>query len=256
VASEQNTPQLTDPRSPLDRSPGLVVLHGTMSAPCAYLANRLERRLVVDLGRPSAGGAYDALAQAGFRRSHGLAYRPACAGCTACVPIRVPVESFLPNRTQRRILARNRDLQAGWTQAAASKEQYRLFRRYLEARHGDGEMVNMRFADYRGMVEDSPVATGLIEHRQADGSLAAVMLADRLADGLSAVYSFFDPDLDGRSLGTFMVLELIGRARLIGLRHAYLGYWISGSRKMSYKTQFRPYELFDHNGWRRLDHPS
>jgi arginine-tRNA-protein transferase len=251
VASEQSSPRLEDPIGQLDGSPRLIVLHGTMTAPCPYLPDRLERRVVVDLTRPAAGGAYDALARAGFRRSHGLAYRPACGRCAGCVPIRVPVAGFLPNRTQRRVRERNRDLSARWAPAAASRDQYRLFRAYLEARHGDGDMVNMRFADYRSMVEDTTVETGLVEHRQADGRLVAVMLADRLSDGLSAVYSYFDPALAGRSLGTYMVIELIERARAMGLANAYLGYWIRGSRKMDYKARFRPYELLDGGAWRR-----
>ncbi|MBI1775468.1 MAG: arginyltransferase [Proteobacteria bacterium] len=249
VAPGTQTLPRQDPLGEPGRALDLIVLHGTMTAPCPYLSDRLERRVVIDLARAGAAGGYDALARAGFRRSHALAYRPACPSCSACVPIRVPVGRFRANRSQSRVARRNRDLAGTWCEAIATKDQYRLFRRYVEARHGDGEMVHMRLGDYRSMVEDTPVRTGLIEHRLADGTLAAVMLVDRLSDGLSAVYSYFDPDLGERSLGTYMVLDLIQRTGSLGLDHAYLGYWISESQKMAYKARFRPFEVLRGEGW-------
>lgn len=225
----------------------------TRPLPCPYLAGRVESRVFTILTAEGSGIQYDALAQAGFRRSHAMAYRPACPSCNACVPVRVVAAAFVPSRSQRRIERLNADLAERARPARATREQQRLFSRYVRLRHGEGEMAFMDFDDYRAMVEESPVETGVFEYRGPDGRLVAACLWDRLDDGLSAVYSFFDPDQARRGLGNLMVLRLIARARDAGLRHVYLGYWIPESRKMAYKARFRPLEGLGPEGWGPLE---
>jgi arginine-tRNA-protein transferase len=225
---------------------------GTRALPCPYIPGRVERIVVTDLATPDAMKLYDNLSRAGFRRSHSLAYRPACPGCTACVPVRIRVEDFDWSRSFRRITNRNADLTTRDMAGHATMEQYRLFTRYQRSRHSGGEMSSMSFQDFRAMIEDSPIDTRIIEFRDPEGSLVAVMLADRQMDAMSAVYSLFDPELDKRSLGTYMVLWLIKQAEANDLPHVYLGYWIEESPKMSYKTRFRPLEGLTPDGWKTL----
>lgn len=225
----------------------------TRPLPCPYLKGRSESRVFTELTAEGGRIQYDALAQAGFRRSHAMAYRPACPDCDACVPVRVVVEGFTPSRTLRRIERINADLTERERPARATREQQRLFSRYLKLRHADGEMALMDFDDYRAMVELSPVETCLFEYRDADRKLVAACLWDRLADGLSGVYSFFEPTLKRRGLGNFMVLRLIARTRELGLPYVYLGYWIADSPKMAYKARFRPLEALGPDGWRPLE---
>ncbi|MGY9019899.1 MAG: arginyltransferase [Alphaproteobacteria bacterium] len=225
---------------------------GTRALPCPYIPGRVERKVVTDLATPDAMKLYDNLSRAGFRRSHSLAYRPACPGCTACVPVRIRVEDFDWSRSFRRITNRNADLTTRDMAGHATMEQYRLFTRYQRSRHSGGEMSSMSFRDFRAMIEDSPIDTRIIEFRDPEGSLVAVMLADRQMDAMSAVYSLFDPELDKRSLGTYMVLWLIKQAEANDLPHVYLGYWIEESPKMSYKTRFRPLEGLTPDGWKTL----
>ena len=225
---------------------------GTRALPCPYIPGRVERKVVTDLATPNAMKLYDNLSRAGFRRSHSLAYRPACPGCTACVPVRIRVEDFDWSRSFRRITNRNADLTTRDMAGHATMEQYRLFTRYQRSRHSGGEMSSMSFRDFRAMIEDSPIDTRIIEFRDPEGSLVAVMLADRQMDAMSAVYSLFDPELDKRSLGTYMVLWLIKQAEANDLPHVYLGYWIEESPKMSYKKRFRPLEGLTPDGWKTL----
>jgi arginine-tRNA-protein transferase len=224
----------------------------TLPALCPYLPGRTERRLIADLTGDDAAARFDELSRAGFRRSHGYAYRPACVGCAECVAVRVRVADFQPNRTQRRVLRANDDLTGSFVAARATDEHFRLFGEYQRTRHGDGDMALMTFADYRAMVEETPVDTALREYRDSALALRAVCLVDQLGDGPSAVYSFFDPDLAQRSLGNYMVLDLIAQARAAGQPYVYLGYWIAGSRKMSYKARFRPLQALGPRGWRDL----
>ncbi len=224
----------------------------TTPLPCPYLDGRVERRMVTELMGRDAPGMGDRLSLAGFRRSHTVAYTPVCDGCSACVSVRVPVRDFIPNKTQRRLIKRNADLVGEKCAPKATQEQYALFRSYIDTRHADGDMALMVDSDYRALVEETPVRSSLIEFRDTDKRLVAACLTDRLADGFSAVYSFFDPALDRRSLGTFMVLWLIEHARLQGLDHLYLGFWVQGSPKMDYKRHFRPLEAFTPDGWKRL----
>ena len=228
----------------------------TREASCPYLPGRRERKLVTELSGPDAAENYDLLSRAGFRRSHAVAYRPACNACQECVPVRVVVDQFQPGRSLRRVLRRNAGLKSAIRPAQATSEQYALFARYLAWRHGDGEMAGMGFADYRSMIDDTPIDSGLLELRRSDGGLAACCLVDRSSDGLSAVYSFFDPNRSADSLGSFIVLRLIDEARRRSLPYVYLGYWIAASRKMAYKIRFQPLETFGPDGWSLMDPPA
>ena len=224
----------------------------TAPLPCPYLAGRTERKVVTEITGPDAEALHDRLSRAGFRRSHNIAYAPVCPSCQACVPIRIPVATFQPDRVQRRIVRANVRLDGFEVPARATAEQFHLFQRYQNARHGEGDMATMSFYDYRAMVEDTPIETFIVEYRDPDDLLVGACLADRLADGLSAVYSFFAPELERRSLGTYTVLWLIDRAKAQGLPYVYLGYWVAESRKMAYKTRFRPSEVLLGGAWRIL----
>ena len=227
----------------------------TELASCPYLAGRRERRLVTLLDGAAAELRHDQLMRAGFRRSQGLAYRPACPGCQACVPVRIPVAQFQLGHAWRKILRRNRDLTVQERRAGATEEQFALFRCYLAGRHAEGGMAEMAWTDYRAMVDDTPVDSLMVEWRRPDGSLIAVSLTDRCASGLSGVYKFFDPDETRRSLGTQIILWHVSRARALGLPYVYLGYWIADSPKMAYKARFRPLERLTPEGWRPFDPP-
>ncbi|QDH74966.1 arginyltransferase [Brevundimonas sp. M20] len=229
----------------------------TSVAPCPYLPGQTERKVFANL--PFSDGAHvnDELTQAGFRRSQNIAYRPACEACEACVSVRVPVGGFAFSRSQRRILRRNDDLSRDLVEAEATAEQFELLRRYLGARHAEGGMNGMGWADYVAMVEDTAVRTHLIEYRLPSpdggpGDLVGVCLTDLLSDGLSMVYSFFDPALEDRSPGRFAILDHIRQANAVGLPYLYLGYWVRGSQKMDYKASFRPMEQLTRFGWQRM----
>jgi len=235
----------------------------TSPAPCPYLPGRSERKVFTHLVGERATALNDILTQGGFRRSQNIAYRPACEGCRACVSVRCVVDEFEMTRPFRRIWKRNSDLVGAPTTASPSSEQYSLFRRYLDSRHAEGGMADMSVLDYAMMVGDSYVETRVFEYRfrgpdtaingRGDGPLIAAALTDVLADGLSMVYSFFDPDYSERSLGTLMILDHVARARKMGLPYVYLGYWVDGSRKMDYKRRFRPQEHLGARGWERMD---
>ena len=193
----------------------------------------------------------DILAQGGFRRSQSIAYRPACEGCSACISIRVLAGEFKPTRSMKRALDANHDIVATELMPSATSEQYSVFRTYLDSRHAEGGMADMSVLDYATMIEDTHVDTRLIEYRAGE-RLIACALTDILSDGLSMVYSFYEPDDSvERSLGTFMILDHIARARAMGLPHVYLGYWVNGSRKMNYKMRFMPQEHLGPKGWER-----
>jgi arginyl-tRNA--protein-N-Asp/Glu arginylyltransferase len=231
----------------------------TAPSPCPYLAGKEERKVFTHLVGERAAELNNILTQGGFRRSQSIAYRPACEGCRACVSVRVIAGEFAPTRSLRRIIARNSDLVGDMKIAVPTSEQYSIFRAYLDSRHRDGGMADMTVLDYAMMVEDSHIETRVVEYRrrtgngagQQAGDLIAVALTDVLGDGLSMVYSFFEPDEASRSLGTFMVLDHIARARQMGLAYVYLGYWVRGSRKMDYKSRFLPQERLTPDGWAR-----
>jgi arginyl-tRNA--protein-N-Asp/Glu arginylyltransferase len=224
----------------------------TSELPCPYLPGRFERKLVTELTGAGAQDQYELLSRAGFRRSHSIAYRPACTGCSACVPVRIVVAGFQLAGSLARIRRRNADLSLSITVPRATREQYALFGQYLDQRHGDGEMAGMDFRDYRAMVEDTAVDSRMLELRDSSDTLLAACLADWSSDGVSAVYSFFAPEAARRSLGSDMILRLIEVARNDHLPYVYLGYWIQNSRKMAYKSRFRPLEAFGSKGWRLL----
>jgi leucyl-tRNA---protein transferase len=235
----------------------------TAPSPCPYLPGKEERKVFTHLVGDRAPELNDLLTHGGFRRSQSIAYRPACETCRACISVRVIVDEFRPTRNMRRILDRNSDLVGEMRVAVPTSEQYSVFRAYLDARHRNGGMVDMTVLDYAMMVEDSHVETRMVEYRERDpdstftgrssGRLLAVALTDVLSDGLSMVYSFFEPDEGQRSLGTFMILDHIARARRMGLAHLYLGYWVKGSRKMDYKGRFMPQERLMADGWKRSE---
>jgi len=242
---------MTNQRRASSMVTGIVVFRHSAAMPCPYLPRRLERQVYTELSEPTGRDVFRRLSAAGFRRSHHITYRPACPNCAACVPVRVPVKDFEWTRSWRRIWNANRSLEAADAALAVDDEQYRLFRRYVRSRHGDGDMALMNRTDYAAMVLTSCVDTNVIEFRDAD-TLRAACLIDILPDGLSAVYSFFDPDLHRRSPGSYMVLWLIEEARRRGLDYVYLGFWISDSPKMAYKSRFRPLEAFGAGGWQSL----
>lgn len=232
----------------------------TAPAPCPYLPGEMERKVFTHLVGARATEMNDLLTQGGFRRSQNIAYRPACENCRACLSVRILAREFQPNRTMRKVAATNADLIGSIYPAQPSTEQFSLFRRYLDDRHQAGGMSDMSALDFAIMVEDSHVKTRVIEYRlpaepdsDGPGPLVAVALTDILSDGLSMVYSFFDTALHKRSLGTFMVLDHIRRANEMGLPHVYLGYWVDGSRKMSYKIRFLPQEHLVSQGWTRYE---
>jgi arginyl-tRNA--protein-N-Asp/Glu arginylyltransferase len=230
----------------------MKLFFSTELAPCPYLADRLERRLVTLLDGPDPDRLHDRLMAAGFRRSQALAYRPACPGCAACVPVRILVERFRLTRGWRRIWRQNADLVAAERRPVATREQFALFQRYLESRHGASGMATMTWADFRAMIEDSPVDSRLVEWRRPDRSLIAASLTDRTGSGLSGVYKFFDPEASRRSLGSLIILWHVERAREQGLPYVYLGYWIAHSPKMAYKARFQPLEQLTPQGWQPL----
>ena len=221
----------------------------TSPVACPYVPGRAERKLIVELDESGGAAFYDDLSRAGFRRSHRFAYRPACRGCASCVPVRIAVERFRDTRSTRRVRNANQDLYSSLVAARATPEQFRLFSAYQRMRHGDSDMASMRYADYRGMVEDTPVRTAVAEFRDGGGGLVAASLIDLLDDGVSAVYSFYDPHQTKRSLGIWSVLWLVEECRRRGQPFVYLGYWIADSPKMAYKDRFPALELLDERGW-------
>lgn len=238
----------------------------TSAQPCPYLAGRFERKLFTHLTHDKPPSVIDNLLKGGFRRSQNIAYTPYCEGCQACVSVRVVVDEFNPSKNMKRAIALNRDLVATRHPTRPTSEQYSLFRDYIDVRHGDGGMADMSVLDYAQMVEDSVVNSFVTEYRLRQplqsragstveeplGPLYGVALCDRLSDGISMVYSFYDVDQNARSLGTHVILEHIEYARSLGLPYVYLGYWINGSRKMRYKTRFAPQEHLGANGWERV----
>lgn len=226
------------------------IFYRTRPFPCSYLPGREETRVLTEIsGEMAAGGFFEFLQHYGFRRSQRYLYRPACDGCTACIPVRIPVARFAPSRTMRKLHKLNHDLRASFEPARASAELFDLFERYQHQRHGDSDMALMSYEEFRLLIEESPVKTGLLQLRDETGRLWACGLTDLGQDSLSAVYSFYEPDTPTRSLGTFLVQALVAEAVQRGLTYLYLGYWIEDCRKMSYKARFSPLELFDGHRW-------
>lgn len=245
----------------MDQKKRFPEFYVTAPQPCPYLPGRLERKIFTHLSSERPRAVIDNLLKGGFRRSQNIAYMPYCDHCTACVPVRIVVSEFEPRRTLSKIWRRNQAIEARRVSPQPTLEQYALFRSYIEARHSEGGMADMSLLDYSMMVQDSAVDTFVTEYRMPvedrvgapDNSLVAAVLCDRLSDGISLVYSFYEPDLRKRSLGTYVVLEQVEFARRLGLPYVYLGYWIAGSQKMDYKTKFMPQEHLTQQGWRRAD---
>jgi len=225
----------------------------TAPLPCPYLDGKIERRMVTELLGRDAASLHDTLSKVGFRRSHGLVYAPICNDCSACLAVRTCAEEFAPSTSQKRVLRANADVELREMKAIATTEQFELFSKYQDSRHTGGDMATMDFFDYQALIEETPVDTFLQEFRDQDGRLIGTCLIDSMGDGLSAVYSFFDPELKRRSLGTYMILQLIEAALRRNLPYVYLGYWVNGSQKMAYKDKFRPIEYYDGQSWQPLD---
>ena len=222
----------------------------TRPEPCDYFPDRSESKTIADLNGAQAQAWANVLSRAGFRRSHNVCYIPSCPACRACVSVRVRVPEFVFSKTMKKVIRKNGAAHLSVVPNIATTEQYGLFKAYLSARHAGGEMEKMTFEEYRAMIEDSPVETVLVELRE-QGLLIAVMLVDRFDDGVSAVYSFFDPDMEKRSLGTFMILELIRLTKESGRPYVYLGYLIRGLSNMAYKERFKPLEYYVDGEWKK-----
>jgi arginine-tRNA-protein transferase len=222
--------------------------------PCPYLPGRVERKLFTRLtGDEAMDVEVNAtLTRAGFRRSHDIVYRPACSECNACVPVRIPVKAFRPSRSLKRIAALNRDLTLEIMPANVTDENYRLFMDYQSIRHPDSDMARMSFTDFAHMLHEGEAATHIYQLRESSGALKAAIITDDVSDGLSAVYSFFAPDQPRRSFGIQLIRILIDEAARRDLPYVYLGYWIAGSRKMAYKSRFRPMQALGPQGWEWL----
>lgn len=220
----------------------------TAPAPCPYLPGQRERKVFTFLGGEGAQALNAQLSQRGFRRSQNIAYLPACERCQACRPVRVRVADF-DARPWRRVIRRNEGLSRRAAPPQVTTEQFSLLRTYLDARHPGGGMNGMTVLDYAQMVEQTPVDTGIYEYRDEHGTLRACALTDRLEDGLSMVYSFFEPDDARRSLGSYTIVDHVEAAAALGLPYVYLGYWVEGSPKMDYKRRFGPLEVLGREGW-------
>jgi len=232
----------------------------TASQPCPYLDGKMERKLFAGLQGDHANTLNNALSKQGFRRSQNVLYRPSCADCSACMSARIRVADFIPTKSQKRVLRKNahllRDASAAW----ATEHQFELFSRYLKTRHADGGMADMDMFEFAAMIEETPVRSRVVEYSSAHSlyertELTAVCLTDLLDDGLSLVYSFFDPDLQKNSLGTYVILDHIQIAKDAGLPYVYLGYWVPGSPKMGYKAGYSGLEVFTKGQWQPLDNP-
>jgi len=225
----------------------------TAPSPCPYLRGRMERKVFSYLGGPAAPTVNALLSKRGFRRSQNIIYMPACDGCRACTPVRIVVDDFELTRSRRRTVNRNKDLERRIRAPKATSDQFSVLRAYLDHRHHDGGMAEMTVLDYASMVEETAVDTILVEYwrRNENGqeTLLACALTDRLSDGLSMVYSFFEPDEAARSLGAHMILDHVALAREFGLSFVYLGYWVDGSDKMDYKKSYQPLERLTAGGW-------
>lgn len=235
------------------KPPYILTFHRSGPMVCPYLSDRVEQQLFHELNGPDAQQVFDHLSANGFRRSHHIAYRPACPGCEACIPVRFPVNRLREGKAFRRIRNRNVGVSVSEAGAVATAEQYALFRAYVRTRHGEGDMAQMSYTDFANLVVASPVDTTLYEWRTPLGKLVGACIADRLQDGFSAVYSFFDPKAsDYASLGTYIILSLADIARACDLGYVYLGFWVPGSPKMDYKRRFEPLECFSPLGWREM----
>ena len=226
--------------------------YATQPHPCSYLPDEQATTLFLDPSQPMDEQLYAELSELGFRRSGDHLYRPHCQRCNACLPARVPVQAFKPDRQQRRIIKRNADLQVTCARPTFSEEYYDLYSRYISLRHVDGDMYPPDRDQFSTFLVRDLAFSHFYEFRE-QGRLVAIAATDRMPNGLSAVYTFFDPLEERRSLGRYAILWQIGETARLGLAALYLGYWIKSCRKMNYKTQYRPIELFINQRWNRLN---
>lgn len=233
--------------------PNRLQFYLTIPSPCPYLPGRMERKIFTQLDPLTGPHLNNYLTHAGFRRSQNVIYRPACETCRECRSLRIRTDEFSASKNFRRTLKANSDLTITTEEAFATEEQYELLHRYLITRHHGGGMSEMDFTRYEMMVEECSAETEIIEYRNTENTLIAAVLIDRLQDGLSMVYSFFDPEERKRSLGNLMILDQIQRCKTQDLTYLYLGYWVEGSPKMDYKARFRPCEILGADGWRLME---
>ncbi len=228
----------------------------TAPQPCPYLEDRLERKLFTALQGDNAQILNDSLSKQGFRRSQNVLYRPSCTDCSACLSARINVSEFHPNRKQKKTLRRNQNLERHATSPWATEAQYELFHAYLKNRHADGGMADMDAFEFAAMIEETPIRTRVIEYcDHDDDALIAVCLTDILDDGISMLYSFYDPGHARNSLGTYIILDHVEIAKENALPYVYLGYWVPGSAKMGYKAGFSGLEVFSNGRWQKVNDP-
>ncbi len=227
-------------------------LFATAPHPCSYLSGEEATTVFIDPAAEVDQELYSQLSQLGFRRSGGHLYRPHCASCQACVSCRIPVRLFRPNRSQKRCIKKNSDIELRLTDSIQTDEHYRLYEDYITTRHADGDMYPPSREQYEAFLSPAWGTTRYIEYR-LDNQLLGVAVCDQLKDGLSAVYTFFDSREAKRSLGAFAILAQVQKARELGLKYVYLGYWIRDCQKMAYKTQYRPLQLLVNKHWVNLN---
>ena len=225
----------------------LLNLRITRSHECAYLENREEQRLAADISEVPE--LHDQLAESGFRRVENWVYRPVCNECNSCLPIRIDAQNFILSKNFRRILLKNSQFQMSLNDKNADEESFELFKTYLKSRHKDGQMATMSYSDFHSMIHNSPIETFMLKYRNQNNTLTACLLMDAQRDGLSAVYSFFDPNLKQQSLGTFLVLSAIDLTKKSSKKWLYLGYLVRNSQKMAYKARFKPHQLYLNGFW-------
>ena len=236
-------------RHSVPRTPQFYV---TSPQECPYLENRVERKLFTALNGPESQVLNNALSKQGFRRSQNVLYRPSCADCSACLSARIPINDFSFSKSEKRVLKRNVNLNREIKKPWGSDEQFNLFKRYVELRHDKGGMSGMSESEFSSMIEETSVKTILCEYSleiNNSHNIVAASLTDVIEDGLSMVYSFYEPKLSELSLGKYMILDHVNLAIEMGLPYLYLGYWVKGSAKMEYKSQFEPLEIFINGKW-------
>ncbi|MBF86701.1 MAG: arginyltransferase [Pelagibacterales bacterium] len=227
----------------------LQIFYGTSPQMCAYLPEKDEKKIITEISGPNSNEINFILTNSGFRRSHRTAYRPACNTCNACIPVRIDIKNYIPNRSTKRAKKKASDLTYLERPPIATREQFDLFTKYQNARHYDSDMASMNFSEYRAMVEDTPVDTYIYEFRDNDNNLVAASLTDKVSDGLSGIYKFFHPDRSRDSIGTWLIDWHIEETKKLGLQYVYLGYWIKESKKMAYKSRYSGLQKLVNNKW-------